>query len=164
MHQQMSQPVQNFDFTVVGGGIAGASIAYELSRDHSVCLLEAEDRPGLHATGRSAALFAPSYGGREMRALTRASKSFFLTPPQGFSESPLLQARGCLYIARADQHNLLVDLVTGIRNTGGTLLDVPAQEAFERVPLLRSSYVAEAALDPHAMDIDVNSVHQGFMR
>jgi D-arginine dehydrogenase len=160
----MSQPVQNFDFTVVGAGIAGASIAYELSRDCTVCLLEAEERPGVHATGRSAALFAPSYGGREMRALTRASKGFFLAPPDGFSDSPLLRERGCLYIARSDQHNLLTGLVAAIRTSGGTLLDLPAEVAFERVPLLRRDYVAEAVFDPDAMDIDVNSVHQGFMR
>jgi D-arginine dehydrogenase len=164
MHEQMSQPAQNFDFTVVGGGIAGASIAYELSRDCTVSLLEAEERPGLHATGRSAALFAPSYGGREMRALTRASKAFFLAPPDGFSESALLRARGCMYIARLDQHHLLADLVTSIRSSGGTLLDLPTEAAFERVPLLRKDYVAEAALDPDAMDIDVSSVHQGFIR
>src|ERR1700742_4714514 len=101
MPEPMSQPVQNFDFTVVGGGIAGASVAYELSRDCTVSLLEAEQRPGLHATCRSAAFFAPSYGGSEMRALTRASKAFFLAPPDGFSESPLLTARGCLYIGRS---------------------------------------------------------------
>jgi D-arginine dehydrogenase len=164
MREQMSQPVQNFDFTVIGGGIAGASIAYELSRDRTVCLLEAEERPGLHATGRSAALFAPSYGGREMRALTRASQAFFLAPAPGFGESPLLSARGCLYIARSDQHTLLLDLVAGIRKSGGSLLDLPAQSAFERVPLLRRDYVAEAAFDPDAMDIDVNAVHQGFLR
>src|ERR1700753_2640833 len=122
MLQPMSQPVENFEFVVVGGGIAGSSLAYQLSRDATVCLLEAEERLGLHATGRSAALFAPSYGGREMRALTRASLAFFLAPPPGFSESPLLSARGCLYIARSDQHALLVELVAGIRNSGGSML------------------------------------------
>ena len=161
---QMSQPAQNFDFTVVGGGIAGASVAYELARDRTVCLLEAEERPGLHATGRSAALFAPSYGGRAIRALTRASRAFFLAPPPGFSDTALLNARGCLYIARSDQHELLMELSSEIRASGGSLLDLPAQAAFERVPLLRRDYVAEAALDPEAMDIDVNAVHQGFMR
>jgi D-arginine dehydrogenase len=164
MHEPMSHAGKNYDFIVVGAGIAGASVAYELSQTATVCLLEAEDRPGLHATGRSAALFAPSYGGREIRALTRASKPFFINPPQGFTESPLLSPRGCLYIARRDQHDGLVKLVEGIRNSGGTMLTVSADEAFTRIPLLKRDYVAEAALDQDAMDIDVNAVHQGFMR
>ena len=34
--------MSNFDAIVIGGGIAGASIGYELSSDRSVCLLEME--------------------------------------------------------------------------------------------------------------------------
>src|SRR5579859_8201186 len=96
-----------YDFVIVGAGIAGASIAYELASFGPVCLLEAESRPGIHATGRSAALFAPSYGGREIRAVTRASRRFFDQPPAGFCEHPLLRSRGCLYIARVDQRGRL---------------------------------------------------------
>jgi D-arginine dehydrogenase len=164
MRKPMAHAGKTYDFIIVGAGIAGASMAYELSQTATVCLLEAEDRPGLHATGRTAALFAPSYGGREMRALTRSSKPFFIHPPPGFTESPLLGPRGCLYIARPDQHDQLAELVAGIRNSGGALVAVSADEAFTRVPLLRRDYVTEAAFDSEAMDIDVNAVHQGFMR
>jgi D-arginine dehydrogenase len=160
----MPHTAKNYDFIIVGAGIAGASIAHELSRSGPVCLIEAEGRPGLHATGRSAALFAPTYGGREIRALTRASKHFLSNPSPGFSDVPLLHPRGCLYIARVDQHDRLHHLVESIEESGGTLSKVSAAEAVARVPLLRKDYVAEAALDPDAMDIDVNAVHQGFMR
>jgi D-arginine dehydrogenase len=155
---------KNYDFIVVGAGIAGASIAHELAGSGTVCLVEAEERPGMHATGRSAALFAPSYGGREIRALTRASRHFLSNPSPGFSAVPLLHPRSCLYIARADQHDRLNHLVESIEHSGGTLLRVSGAEAVARIPLLRKDYVAEAALDPDAMDIDVNAVHQGFMR
>src|SRR5215470_19007531 len=103
MHWPMPHAGKNYDFIIVGAGIAGTSVAYELSKSATVCLIEAEARPGLHATGRSAALFAPSYGGREIRALTRASRAFFDNPPAGFCEQPLLRQRGCIYIARSDQ-------------------------------------------------------------
>jgi D-arginine dehydrogenase len=76
--------MQTYDFIVVGGGIAGGSIAYELARIGRVCLFEAEARTGFHATGRSAALFAPTYGGKAIRAVTRASRAFFDQPPPGF--------------------------------------------------------------------------------
>src|SRR5438105_4121245 len=71
------------DFLVIGGGIAGASVGYHLSRAGRVSVLEMEDAPGRHATGRSAALFTEYYGNAVVRALTRASRDFFLAPPPG---------------------------------------------------------------------------------
>lgn len=153
-----------FDFVIVGAGIAGASIAYELASHGAVCLVEAESRPGFHATGRSAALFAPSYGGREIRAVTRASRRFFDRPPQGFGEHPLLTPRGCLYIARMDQRNRLERMVATIRASGSALTAIEVTEAMARVPLIRAGYLAAAALDSDAMDINVDALHQGFIR
>src|SRR5215218_11205845 len=107
-----------YDFIVIGAGIAGASMAYELARTARVCVVEREPHPGYHSTGRSAALFAPSYGGREFRALTRASRPFFAQPPSGFTDQPLLRARGCMYIARADQRVQLAQMTRELRESG----------------------------------------------
>jgi D-arginine dehydrogenase len=156
--------LMTFDFIVVGAGMAGCSLAYELARSARVCLLEAESRPGLHATSRSAALFAASYGGREIRAITRASRAFFDHPPSGFSDHPLLLERDCLYIARADQSARLGEMVTTLHASGGKIAVISRQEAFTRVPLLRKDYLCAAALDSDAMDIDVHALHQGFLR
>lgn len=153
-----------YDFVIVGAGIAGVSVAYELARHASVCVLEAEFRPGFHATGRSAALFTPTYGGREIRAVTRASRAFFDRPPANFSEHPLLTPRGCLYIARPDQVLRLEQMVERIRASGGTVNLLEVNEAVARVPLIRPGYMAAAALDSDSMDIDVDALHQGFLR
>lgn len=161
---QASRDKMNYDFMVIGAGIAGASVAYELARSSSVCLIEAEDQPGFHATGRSAALFAPSYGGREIRALTRASRSFFDRPPPGFSEYPLLHPRSVLYIARLDQSDRLHRIVADLQGSGADISLIPGPGATANVPLLRAGYVAQAALDSNAMDIDVAALHRGFLR
>ena len=153
-----------YDFIIIGAGIAGASFAYELARRARVCLIEGEARPGYHATGRSAALFAPSYGGREIRALTRASRAFFDQPPAGFCEQPLLRPRGCLYVARMEQRERLANRVGEIRASGGSVATIDANAALTRVPLLRPGYIAAAALDADAMDIDVDALHQGYLR
>ena len=62
--------LEQFDIIIVGAGIAGASAGYFLSESYRVALLEREDQPGYHATGRSAALFTEAYGNASVRALT----------------------------------------------------------------------------------------------
>ena len=76
------------DFLVCGAGIAGASIAAELALAGTVTIIEREDVAGYHTTGRSAALYIPSYGNQVIRGLTAASRAFFDAPPEGFADGP----------------------------------------------------------------------------
>src|ERR1700722_1000386 len=98
---------QTADFIVIGAGIAGASVASFLSAHGKTIVLEREAQPGYHSTGRSAAIFMESYGSAQVRALTRASRAFFETPPENFTDIPLLQKRDALTIASANQLDLL---------------------------------------------------------
>ena len=63
----------SIDIAIVGAGIAGAGLAADLAGDFRVVLLEQENRPGYHSTGRSAAIFIRNYGNAVIRALSRAS-------------------------------------------------------------------------------------------
>src|SRR5690606_22187788 len=92
-------PMQDCRFLVVGAGMAGASVAAELARYGRVVVVEMEERPGYHTTGRSAAHYTETYGPPLVRALTRASRAFYEAPPQGFAEVPLLTPRGSLAVA-----------------------------------------------------------------
>lgn len=87
------------DFLILGAGIAGASIGHFLAPHARCVMLERESQPGYHSTGRSAAQFIASYGPPQVRALTRASESFFRHPPPGFADVPLLSPRGLLTVA-----------------------------------------------------------------
>lgn len=91
----------DFDIAIVGAGIAGASVAAALGPHVRVLLLEAEAQPGYHATGRSVAFWAETYGGPHVQPLTSASKSFLLNTPTEFSERPLMQKQGALYVGIA---------------------------------------------------------------
>ena len=99
--------MDSFDVAIVGAGIAGASLAFRLAAQRRVVLLEREAQPGYHSTGRSAAMFMESYGPPMVRALTRASRAFYLQPPAGFTDQPILAARGALYVAAPGQADLL---------------------------------------------------------
>ena len=152
-------PSRQADVVVIGAGIAGASVAAELAPRRRVVLLEMEEHPGLHTTGRSAAIFAEGYGNAVVRALTRASRPFFESPPRGFAEHPLLTPRGWMFVGRDDQLALLAKLESEL----GMRAISPA-EAIARAPILRRDYVAGALWDPGAMDVDVNALHHGFLR
>ena len=90
----------NPDIIVIGGGIAGVSAACELAlAGAAVLLLETEDQLAYHSTGRSAALLFQNYGPPKVRRLTTAGRRFFMAPPEGFSEHPLVAPRGVLTVA-----------------------------------------------------------------
>ncbi|MEM9431787.1 MAG: FAD-binding oxidoreductase [Pseudomonadota bacterium] len=152
-----------YDVAVIGAGIAGASVAAELSAGAKVVLLEMEERPGYHTTGRSAAVFAPSYGPQPIRALTRASAGFFLRPPEGCAEHPLVRPRGVLFVARQDQLPQL-DAAYAELGTEAELGRLDAAEVLARQPLLRAGYVAGGIDDQTCLDIDVHALHQGYLR
>src|SRR6187402_3582318 len=95
----MSATSHDCDFLIVGAGIAGASIGHFLAPHGRTVVLERERQPGYHSTGRSAALFLESYGTAQVRALTRASRSFLEAPPAGFADGPILSPRGALFVA-----------------------------------------------------------------
>ncbi len=156
--------MERVDFLIVGAGIAGASAAYELSRDADVVVVEREDQPGYHSTGRSAAMFLEGYGNRVIRAITSAGRAFLESPPDGFAETPILSPRGALFVARADQEAAVETLLAEARETGAPLEPLSPAAAIDLVPALRPDYVAHAVLEPDGMDIDVHALHQGFLR
>ena len=149
---------------VVGGGIAGASAAYELAKSGSVVLLEREPQVGYHSTGRSAASFTENYGALIIRRLAMASRPFLEAPPAGFSEHALLSPRGMLTIARPEQLALLERKLAEARALVPSIHRVSIEEALERVPVLRRDCLAGAFLEPDSRDIDVHALHQGFLR
>lgn len=154
-----------FDYAVIGAGMAGASVAWRLSLSGaSVAVLEQESQPGYHSTGRSAAMFMETYGTAHTRALTRASRDFFLHPPKGFTEHPILMPRGVLYIAQAGQEDQLDAAWAAYRAQGLEVHRLTPEQAIDMVPCLLPDTLIGAIHDPVASDMDVHSLHQGFLR
>jgi len=156
--------MREFDIAIVGAGIAGASLAYRLAGERDVLLLERERQPGVHATGRSAAMFMESYGPPAVRALTRASRPFYEQPPSGFSDGPLLAPRGVLYLATHGQEAMLQATEHTLAASGSELERLEAGAVLARVGCLRPELVHGALFERGAQDIDVHALHGGFLR
>lgn len=155
---------QAADFIVIGAGMAGASVAYWLAPHGRVVVLEREDQPGYHTTGRSAAVYLEAYGSAQVRALTLASRDFFLQPPAGFGSGPLMTPRGALMVAAPGQQAALDAHAEVLAALGLRHQRLSAAQACARVPVLRPEQVHSALLEPDACDLDVHAIHQGFLQ
>jgi D-arginine dehydrogenase len=144
--------MERFDFAIVGAGIAGASLAAGLAGRGRVVVLEAEDRPGYHATGRSAAFWTESYGGPLVLPLTVASGPFL-------KEHGLLGERSALTLAREEELAGLEAFAAEFGSLGVAVerMDRAALEA--RVPGLKAEW-RHGVLEPDCCDIDVAALHQ----
>ncbi len=148
------------DVIVIGAGIAGASVAGLLDGHADVLLLEAEDRPGYHTTGRSAATWIKYYGPPQVRALTVASRPFLDSPPDGFADAPLLRPRGELLVASPGHETALAEEKAGAPG----LQQVTPKEIGEISPAMKTELLIGGLYDPDGQDIDVDLLHQGFLR
>jgi D-arginine dehydrogenase len=152
------------DFIIIGGGIAGASTGYWLSRHGRVIVLERESHPAYHSTGRSAALYTAAYGTAQVRALTLASRDFFDAPPEGFCEHPLLTPRGEMTVDFTGDPDELNRQYLSAKASVPEMQLLSADEACTRLPILRRDKVHGALYDPSASDIDTDALHQGYLR
>lgn len=158
----MDAPV--YDVAIIGAGIVGASVAYFSAPQARVLLLEAESAPGYHTTGRSAALYAPAYGPRQVRVLTRASLDFFTAPPAGFASVPLLRPRPSMFVGTEADRAALRTLHAQLQNEGVEVELIDTAQALQRVPVLRPQACALAVVEQGSSDIDVDALLQGFLR
>lgn len=157
--------VQSFDFIVIGGGAAGASVAYELSQRGRVALVEQEAAPGYHSTGRSAASLSENYGSKGWQMLASASREFLTDPPSGFTEYPLLRPLGALYLAAFPSEEAQLELAASeLRRRRVRCELMAASDALGLCPVLRSEGYTRALYEPDCADIDAHALLQGYIK
>jgi len=140
------------DIVIIGGGIAGAGLAARASQFADVVLLEVEDAPGYHSTGRSAAMYVVNYGAEVVRALNRASGT-------ALAAAGVLSPRGVLIVANKGEKHLLDAYLAEPE-----VEHIGRDAALEMVPILRPEILADAVLETSARDIDVDKLLQSYLK
>jgi D-arginine dehydrogenase len=148
---------------VVGGGIAGAALGYELSVGASVVVLEMEPVLAFHTTGRSAATYMETYGTADARALTTASRGFFENPP-AMIESDLMSPLPMVTFGGPGKGDAVIAHYREVRQSVPAVQLLDAAQAVEAFPWLRPEAVEAATLDPNSQALDVHALHSGFVR
>lgn len=141
-----------YDIAIVGAGIAGASLAAELAAYASVVMLEAEDSPGYHATGRSAAFWSETYGGPAIQPLTTASGA-------ALRNGGFLDPMGALHIGRAADRRIFDALYEAFAASDVVLTAV---DPADHVPGLRPEWTM-GMFEPSCAYIDVAALHADFL-
>jgi D-arginine dehydrogenase len=151
--------METYDIVIVGGGIAGASLAARLADKRSVLVLESEDLCGRHATGRSAAFWQASLGGSSPeRRLSVLSKPMFDGGWPG-SAVPLLRTRGAIHLTRQD-HEEFGD-VEGLEAENRPHR-IGRAELDSLLPGLRTQWTG-GWLEQSCADIDVAAFHSACL-
>ena len=145
------------DIAIVGAGIAGASLAAELVAlgAGDVLVLEAEDRPGYHTTGRSAAFYEECYGGPGVVPLSLASGEWLRA-------SGFLSPRGALYVGRDADAPALDGFMDRFAGSGVHIHRLGREGVEAHLPGLRAEWTG-AVWEPACADIDVARLHQYYL-
>lgn len=150
------------DIIVIGGGIAGLSAAAAMASNARVVVLEGEAQIGFHSSGRSATMLHYALGDSLIRALTLASRPFFDSPPDGFSDVPLGRRMSVLIHAREDERAAIDALEVDI-STFAPLERLDAAGVHRLCPLLKPDALY-GLVDPDGIRLDPHAMLQGFAR
>lgn len=153
------------DIVIVGGGMAGASLAYFLVQEgvRDIVLLEREATPGYHSSGRSAAINLEWDADPVIQTLQLLSRDFFYDTPEGFSDTPVFQRTGVLDVVAPDDLHLLEERFSGSQQSGIAVERWDTQEICARVPLLIEENVGGGVYFPHCGNIAIHELLSAYL-
>ncbi|MDE0239959.1 MAG: FAD-binding oxidoreductase [bacterium] len=153
-----------FDVIIIGAGVVGASLAWRLAPSARVVVVEAEDQPGYHSTGRSAAHYTDVIGGGVVQALSAATRPFLEDPPPGFTDVTLIRRRPVLLLLGTETRNAAFTRHGLSHVIGHQLFELDREECLERCPVLKPEMIESGLWEPAAGDIDVHAIHGAYLR
>jgi len=155
-----------FEVVIIGGGIAGASLAYFLTERGvtDVALLERESQHGYHSTGRSAATLVEKDPIPVVQQLKALGGKFLRHPPAGFSDNPLLNPCPVMLLYRRENLAQFDTAVEALRRDKIAFETLSAAEAIERVSVLTLQEPERAIVLTADGRIDVHELLTSYLR
>ncbi|MCH2104541.1 MAG: FAD-binding oxidoreductase [Planctomycetes bacterium] len=149
---------------IIGGGIAGAATAWHLAQRgaRDVTLIEREGDFGAHATSQNAAILRTFTEGDATAALAHETAALLSSPPEGFTQVPLLDQKGLiLQLGLAGEQELVRWLDT--KPDPDKVISLDAAALRERFPWY-SGPTEGAYLVEDEGEIDVAALLEAYLR
>ncbi|MEC7948510.1 MAG: FAD-binding oxidoreductase [Myxococcota bacterium] len=149
------------DVIVVGGGLAGLSVAWHLSRDHRVLVLEQGAQPGAEASAQNAGMVRRLGEDPHERALALRTHAFLEAPTGSLEGAMLSRVTGAVVGLATDPHHLH-DGAAHLRAAGVRIeaVDRPGEVA----PILEGTRLAAAWYLPDERVADAHALVDGLLR
>lgn len=135
------------DVLIIGGGIAGLSLAWALAPSRRVVLAEAEASLAYHTSSRSARQMQPNYGPAVIAELTRRSIAM-VGKISANLPAPILMPRPLLTLGSEAE-------VAALLTQHPSLTPLTHAQTMEHSPDLHPENFAAATLDSTAKEVDV---------
>lgn len=158
--------VAKYEVVIVGGGIAGASLAYFLAEGGlgDVLVLEREENLAVHSTGRSAATLCVIDEVPTLQEILVASAPFIRRPPPGFSEHPILRVTGAMTVYDEAGWEKTLAGMPALEQAGLRCEALRPAACAEHVPLLDAGSFAGGLWVPEDGRLDVHEFLSSYLR
>ncbi len=155
---------ERYDVAIIGGGIAGLSLAWALVERglERVVVLERESAVARHASGRSARTLLEIDPNPVVERLKALGGAWFRDPPAGLFGHPPLSERGALRLFAADELTRELARTAERRRLGIDLEILAPHETVRLCPALDASAFAGGIYLPRDGFLDVGEVLHGF--
>ena len=151
---------------VVGAGFAGAAIAFHLTRlgMERVFVLEREKFPGMHASGKNAAMIRQVVPNKLISDLARGGAAFLRNLPLDWPVETKFEQNGSFFLAsKKDSEKIQQD--GAYAKQYGTLTEWwPIERIIEFIPIIEGSPARGGLWCPTDGVVDIHSLMQGYLR
>lgn len=150
---------------IVGAGFAGAATAYHLTQMgmNNVIVLEQEAVPGMHASGRNAAMVRQVISGESTSAMARGGAAFLRHLPDSWPVETAFQQTGSFLLAdENDAKQLQNDALLATRS-GIEAEWLPMNQIIAKVPVLEGSPTVGGVWCPNDGVIDIHALIHGYL-
>jgi D-arginine dehydrogenase len=159
--------MKHYDVVIIGAGVAGAATAYFLKKKYGLTdllVLEKEPAPACGASGQNAGIARQVVETISIAGLARRTVEFLASPPEGFSETPLLAQNGGFLTVRNYRDKRLTELQQISTSAGVQVYPVDRAEVLKTIPVLDEAPFVSALFSPKDGIIDIHSLIRSFLK